>query len=302
MLRSLFVRRGGQDDPGRALPREQAPALWDLLADVAGKVGTRAVDAVYLTLGTELAVSEVGSMSQRLRDRGRRRLILGAGVLDGLTRQQLRAILAHEYGHFSNRDTAGGGAALVVQASVFYSAVRIARAGGATWYNPAWHFVRAFHALFLRITLGASRLQEIMADHFAAVAYGAPAFAQGLEHVVRRSLEFERNAQSLARRAQREGRAIPSLYAAPEEMPEGRVELERAIAARMNDTASPYDSHPPPGQRLEWAAKVPAPSEPPAADADLPAWSLFPERVAIEEEMTARANANLRAQGVRLVD
>lgn len=44
---------------------------------------------------------------------GRERfLILGVGVLEGTKLRPFRAILAHEYGRFSNCDTAGGGLAL----------------------------------------------------------------------------------------------------------------------------------------------------------------------------------------------
>ena len=164
-----------------------------------------------MTLGTEVAVIERGSVGQRMRDEAKRALILGVGALEGMTRQQLRAVLAHEYGHFSNRDTAGGRLPAVVQTSLFASLVRIARGGGATFYNPAWHFVRGFHALFLRITLGASRLRELMADQFAAVVYGGQAFAGGLTHIVRRSLEFDRNLDVLANRAQMDAQPIASL-------------------------------------------------------------------------------------------
>ena len=61
MLRSLFIRRGADEDPGRPLAEPEAPALWALLREVAQRVGTRPVDAVYMTLGTEVAVIERGS-------------------------------------------------------------------------------------------------------------------------------------------------------------------------------------------------------------------------------------------------
>ena len=79
--------------------------------------------------------------------------------------------------------------------------VRLAQRG-ATFVQPGLALRRAFHALFLRITLGASRLREILADEFAAVAYGGQAFADGLTHIVRRSLEFDRNLDVLASGAQ----------------------------------------------------------------------------------------------------
>ena len=50
-------------------------------------------------------------------------------------------------------------------------------------------FLKAYYVMFNRITFGASRLQEVMADRVAVNAYGAPAFERGLKHVIRRDLE-----------------------------------------------------------------------------------------------------------------
>ena len=50
---------------------------------------------------------------------------------------ELKAVLAHEYGHFANRDTAGGGFALAVRRAVLEMARTLAEGGAATWYNPA---------------------------------------------------------------------------------------------------------------------------------------------------------------------
>ena len=48
--------------------------------------------------------------------------------------------------------------------------------GAAGWYNPAWLFVNGFFRVFLRVSQGASRLQEVMADRWAAFCYGSEAF------------------------------------------------------------------------------------------------------------------------------
>ena len=300
LARSIFVRRVQDTDPGPRLLEADAPALWALLREVAAQVGTRPVDLVYLTPGTEVAVAERGTMTARLRDHGQRYLILGVGVLDGLTQRQLRAVLAHEYGHFSHRDTAGGDLAGTVRASLLAAIIRLAGAGGASVLNPAWHFLRLFFALFLRITLGASRLQEVLADRFAAAAYGGPTLAEGLAHVVRRSVEFEAKADVIIKRAQEQRRAIASLYVLP---PEGAVpaqDLETAIAKAMSEAGSPYDSHPPVGRRLAWLAAFGAASQPASAGlatADPAAWELFPDRASTEARMTAIVNGRLDAAG-----
>jgi Zn-dependent protease with chaperone function len=241
-------------------------------------------------------------MTARLRDHGQRYLILGVGVLDGLTQRQLRAVLAHEYGHFSHRDTAGGDLAGTVRASLLAAIIRLAGAGGASVLNPAWHFLRLFFALFLRITLGASRLQEVLADRFAATAYGGPALAEGLQHVVRRSVEFEAKADVIIRRAQEQRRAIASLYVLPSDgaaVP-AQDDVQAAVAKAMSEAGSPYDSHPPVGRRLAWLAAFGAASQPVdavAAAADPAAWDLFPDRASTEARMTAIVNGRLDAAG-----
>jgi len=62
--------------------------------------------------------------------------------------------------------------------------------------NAAFHFPRVYNFIFRRISHGATRLQEILADRVAAQIYGAPAFEGGLRHVIRRSLEFEAAART----------------------------------------------------------------------------------------------------------
>ena len=57
-------------------------------------------------------------MGRQLRGRAERCLILGVGVLEGLKIGPFKAVLAHEYGHFTNKDTAGGGFALAVRRSL----------------------------------------------------------------------------------------------------------------------------------------------------------------------------------------
>lgn len=182
MVRSLFVKVE-DSDPGVRLDLEKEPKLRALLDDVAKQIGTRAVDNVYLTPGTEVAVTERGKGKTKERC-----LILGVAVLEGLALRPFKAVLGHEYGHFTNRDTAGGAYALAVRNSLDATAYALAANGAAAWYNPAWLFVNGFHRVFTRISQGASRLQEVLADRWAVFAYGAEAFERGLRHVVERSV------------------------------------------------------------------------------------------------------------------
>ena len=69
--------------------------------------------------------------------------------------------------------------------------------GQAHRLNVAFDFLRIYHFIFRRISHGATRLQEVLADRVAALMYGPVAFEEGLTHVVRQSVESHHLAFSL---------------------------------------------------------------------------------------------------------
>jgi Zn-dependent protease with chaperone function len=291
-LKSLFVR-ARDEDPGDRLDTEKHPRLRRVLDEVAQQIGTRPVDNVYMTPGTELAVTERGGMLKQLRGTSERCLILGAGVLDGMRVGPFRAILAHEYGHFSNRDTAGGGFALAVRRSLLTMAHNLAVGGAATWYNPAWLFLYVFNLVFLRISQGASRLQEIMADRWAAFAYGAKAFEQGLRHVVERSLRFQAHANATLQEVVDGKMALANLYSyRPSKGPADR-EIVEALGEALHAKPSPYDSHPSPAERFTLVNALRTGAAGQSVDAERNAWDLFEDPAGIQCWMTDRIRENV---------
>ena len=293
IVRSLVVRRG-ETKPGHPLGHQDAPALWSLAKEVASKVGTRPIEEMYVSPTTEIGVMERGSMLQKLRGSGRRVLILGLGALPGMTQAQLRAILAHEYGHFSNRDTAGGNLAGLVRASLYQMAYSLAATGQARWYNPAWLFVNGFYRIYLRITLGASRLQEILADRYAAAAYGAGNLIRGLQHMIRQELAFGAGVNSEIEESREQDRELRNLYTLPlvkgGALPEDVAKAEEEILSRPT---SPYDSHPAPKDRFELLERLGARDQ---EDEDPePVWDLLEDADALQAEMTELINKAVRA-------
>jgi Zn-dependent protease with chaperone function len=294
MLKSLFLRPR-DDEPGMRVDLAQQPRLRALLDDVASRIGTRAVDNVYITPGTEVAVMERGKRSAKERC-----LILGVAALDGLALRPLKAVLGHEYGHFTNRDTAGGVFALAVRNSIRHTAIGIAQGGAATWYNPAWLFVNGFHRVFLRITQGASRLQEVLADRWAVFAYGADAFEAGLRHIVERGVRFGAHIGATLKEVVNQKVALANLYtyvpAAAQQDLSG--EIEEALTRK----SSPYDSHPTPAERFELVRALPHQGAASGEDDDAPAWSLFNDPAAVQLAMTAQVRENVRANyGVEII-
>jgi Zn-dependent protease with chaperone function len=293
-LKSLLVRVK-DEDPGDRLDTAKHPRLRTVLDEVAAQIGTRPVDNVYMTPGTDLAVTERGGMMRQLRGSSERCLILGVGVLDGLRLGPFKAILAHEYGHFSNRDTAGGGLALAVRRSLLTMAHSLAESGAAAWYNPAWLFLNGFNLIFLRISQGASRLQETLADRWAVFAYGAKAFEQGLRHVVEQSVRFDAHANSTIQEVVDGKLALSNLYSfKPSKLP-SETEILKAVADAIDAKPSPYDSHPAPADRFRLVHALPARQAVDPADAGREAWELFEDPAGIQAWMTDRICAAVAA-------
>ena len=294
IVKSFFVRQR-QKDPGPALDLERHPRFHGVLQQVAQRIGTRAVDTVYLTPGTDLAVMERGGLARQLRGAPERCLILGLGVLEGMRLRPFKAVLAHEYGHFSNRDTAGGGFALAVRSSLLTMGAGLAEGGAATWYSPAWLFFHGFLRAFLRISQGASRLQEVLADRWAAAAYGSAAFASGLRHVIDRAVRFDAYVSASLTELVQKKLPLANLYTLHPAKAADDHTLAEQVESSYHRAPSAYDSHPSPVDRVRWVERAGAAGEPPAPDDDDTVWSLFADREALERLLTAEVRKHLAA-------
>ena len=283
MVQSLFVKTSTQD-PGRVLEETEARPLWTLARDVAANVGTRPVDEIRVTPGTDLSVYERGSAGQRRHDVARRVLVLGVGLLNGFEQGAFRAVLAHEYGHFAHRDTAGGDVALRVRRDMWMFAVALARQGQAVRWNLAFQFLRLYERLFRRLSHGAVRLQEVLADRRAAHLYGPAAFAQGLRHVVARSVEFEAAVNVELQNAARAKRSVSNLYALPPLPSLSSRDVEHRIADEMSRPTTEDDTHPGPQDRVRLTQRV---RHDGACSDSTPVWELFSDPHHLMAEMTA---------------
>ncbi|HVE59926.1 MAG TPA: M48 family metalloprotease [Pyrinomonadaceae bacterium] len=291
MVKSLVIRAKAED-PGRVLTEAEAPALWALVREVAAAVNTRPVNEIRITHGAELAVYERGGMRVKMQDKAERILIVGLAALKGFHQNAFRAVLAHEYGHFSNRDTAGGDIAMHVNNDIIRLAESMGRSGTATVYNIAFQFLRFYHFLFRRITHGASRLQEILADRVAVYQYGADAFREGLAHVIRRDIEFNHIAESEINAAFNAGRALQNLY---EMMPQDEnisKSLEQEYNEYLSRPTTEDDTHPSPKDRFKLIAQIKCRE---TAPIDGQVWDLFRDKNALTIEMNDLLEARLKA-------
>jgi tetratricopeptide (TPR) repeat protein len=278
MLRSLLIR-SKPEDPGRSLGREEAPKLWALTQEVAQHIGTRPIDEIRLTPGTDMAVYERGSFRERLQDKAQRILILGVATLNDFKISSFRAVLAHEYGHFSHRDTAGGDVAIRVNTDMMNFAIAMAARNQAVPWNIAFQFLRVYHFIFRRISHGATRLQEMMADRVAVKTYGAKSFEEGLTHVIRRDVEFEDASYWEMTYAAQERRALRNLY----EVKTVGQNIDEKIKEAINRPSTEDDTHPPPAERFRLAKRILISKIPPSEGL---VWDLFNDKDALTNEMS----------------
>lgn len=291
IIKSLFVRQK-QEDPGRVLPENEAPALWALARDVATTIGTRPVDEIRVTPGTEVAVYERGGFRERMQDKAERVMLVGVGVLNGFHQNAFRAVLAHEYGHFIHRDTAGGDMAIRVNADMMKFARGMIKSGQNTVWNLGFQFLRIFHRIFTRISHGAGRLQEALADRRAAYHFGAGAFEEGLSHVVRREIEFERLVDKEIRQAVESSRALQNIYELSEAQEGAQsTTIEEEFQKRINRKTSDTDTHPSPIERFRLARQVISKDVPAATGM---VWDLFAERENLTREMSSLVDSQVR--------
>ena len=96
ILVSLFPLRFSKNAPGVRVFRSSEPALWEVIEKVAAATHQRPPDALYV------AADVNAYASRRL---GVNHLILGLPLIAILRTSELRAVIAHEFGHYLADDT-----------------------------------------------------------------------------------------------------------------------------------------------------------------------------------------------------
>lgn len=132
--------------------------------------------------------------------------------MKGLTRMQLKALLAHELVHLNISDYQADLLAhhVILKVNSFMKSLD---AGGMNIiFNPLWLFLKSFYPILMQISQGASRIEEIMADRIAVLNYGIKSFIQGFRQIIRRYIEFELISLIEITQAEREERQVRNLY------------------------------------------------------------------------------------------
>lgn len=249
---------GVQADNGRELAPTEGPRLWELVRDMAERVNVKPVDEIQLTPDTRLTMAERNSYVDRMQGRGQRVLYVGLGLLDDFPLDGFCAIVAAEYGKFIHRETAGGDVAARVLAKMELYAKAIEHRGAVRFWDVVALFFQWYHRMFERITIGAARLQSLIADHDAVQVTSALALERGVSHVTRRTAEFDLLVSNAILDRLR-GKPTEEHFfqtARLDEMTD-HEQVEDHVRQMMRQTSKATDRHLSPPERFAYARRVP---------------------------------------------
>lgn len=286
ILASLVPRRDPFHEPGPALTREEQPELVGLVEDVAREVGHPMPDRMYLDPDANAGVLEHG----RPLGRKERILVLGLPLLELLTVDQLRAVLAHEFGHYAGGDTRIGRWVYRTRRTILRTVESLDWRTDADdddgWFERGIRAPFELYAkLFVRITSAVSRREEFAADAVAIRVAGRDAHVGALRRVA---------AGAPAYNAFWDDELVPALNSGVR--PPVGEGFRRFMSTELVDKAvtevlegrleqaahDPYDSHPTLRQRLE--AVGADPHEDPVSDGP-PAASLLRDHDRVEHDL-----------------
>jgi Zn-dependent protease with chaperone function len=236
--------------------RADQPGLVQEVAAVAAAAGQDPPAEIVLTLDANAAVCELGAAPLRP---GRRVLYLGLPLLAALSREQFRAVLAHEFGHYAAGDTRLG-AWLWRTRQMMCRTIVAVREGGSLPHRAVSRPLIAYGNAFVRVTEAISRRQELAADRLAASLAGRSATSSALRRIGAIAEEWHAfwRASALPLVA---GGHMPPLaagFAQMLETPESLMHVERLVEDRLaGEKPDPFSSHPTLRERLDNLAAIP---------------------------------------------
>jgi len=317
MLKALFFRQRREEDHSLELKRADQPALFAELHAIADAVGAPRPHRVLVSARVNAAVFYDLSPLNLLFPT-KKNLEIGLGLVNVLTRSELRAVLAHEFGHFAQRAMAVGrwvyvaqqiAARLVAQRDLldrFLKAlsnfdVRVAWVG---WLLSliVWAIRSLVDSVFTGVQLlqrSLGREMEYGADAVAVALTGSDALVHALYKIQTADGDWDR-AAGIAGQLKAKDQWVTDLFALQAVLAErtgrvldderyGRLPAQGAGQARLFDTADSavpqmWRTHP---LNHEREARAKADYRPGEVD-ERSAWTLFRDAPALRTQVTRR--------------
>ena len=290
ILWSILPRVDRFVPPGPSITGDDAPELLAVLNEVAQRTAQAMPDHVYLVGDVNAFVTQRGGV---MGIGGRRVMGIGLPLMQSLTVQELRAVIAHEFGHYHSGDVAIGPWIYKTRAAIGRTIARLSN-------SVLQRVFVAYGNMFLRTTHAVSRRQEIIADEVAASAAGATAMASALRKVHGSALAFQRYWTAEVSPLLNSGYLPPLTdgFTRFTNLPSVQATVGEAVAAaEAAGNVNPYDTHPPLCERLAALQSQP----PGTVDDTRPALALLPDASRWERALLAASVNADWAQSLRPV-
>lgn len=107
MWKAIFFIRRGIDNPGLEITADDQPRLFAFLYELADELNAPRPHRVYISPNVNASVFfDVSILNFILPSK--KNLVIGLGLVNVVNRSELKAVLAHEFGHFAQRSMAVG--------------------------------------------------------------------------------------------------------------------------------------------------------------------------------------------------
>jgi heat shock protein HtpX len=276
ILWSVLPRWDRFTSPGpQLLPNEQ-PDLFKALGEIAAATGQPLPAEVYATAEMNAWVMDRGGL---LGIGSRRVMTLGLPLLRILSVSQLKAVIAHEFGHFHGGDTRLGPWIYRTRQALTRTVQSLGKRGSALQKPFLW-----YGRMFMKITQGISRSQEYTADRLAARVAGSEAVKSALIALHSKGGAYDNFWENEFVPVLRRGFHPPMLegYSAFIASPSIEASLRQLLSAELeNGETDTFDSHPSLRDRLAALEKE---ATHPAVN-NAPADSLLREPQQLEREV-----------------
>jgi Zn-dependent protease with chaperone function len=256
LAKGVLVRSRRRKEEWIEVTAAREPVLFELLARLAREIGAPVPRRVFLSRGVEAAVFQETTLLSLIIP-PRKQLVIGLGLLNVLELRELKAVLAHELGHFSQSSMRLGSyvyfATRILEELVHgrddvdvtidtlrFSPRRPMQMAGWTAYGIV-AFLRAIlsflHGTVRLSFLALSREMEFAADRCAVAAAGSDAIARALARAALGDEALALAARGLAHAADH-GLYTSDVYAHQARA----IELVRAEASRPEWSALDRDA------------------------------------------------------------
>ncbi|WP_430789077.1 M48 family metalloprotease [Actinoplanes sp. G11-F43] len=257
------IRSRPSEPEGLLIGPDQAPALWQTVREMAVEAGTCAPDEIRLVPMVNAAVSEDTKLLGLIG--GTRRLYLGMPLLQTLTVDQLRAVLAHELGHYSGSHTRLSAIAYRGRAAMHETLSRVGR-----WNVFGWVF-KGYGRLYLLVSNAVTRRQELEADQVSVRVAGLDAAVGVMRELPVLDAAWDFYFGRYVAYGWEHGYAPDDIFGGFGQLYAARTEELARLRDQEPDTeTSRWDTHPSAGERIAAMRALPAvqhaPDRRPAAD------------------------------------